>query len=123
MGSGREMIITYTGRKPVEAVLLSRDGDTIRVAIDGGDDATEFRMINGTWVSDECEPARIEFAWEHSDRQPAPTAEDCCCSQELAARLVQMLYTDSSLEEDPLPAAVEAEVAAPARVARPAIAN
>jgi hypothetical protein len=94
------MTITYQNGRAVQAVLLTRTGEKIRVAIEGEDDATEFCNINGTWVSDDCEPARIEFAWETTAPEPALSEADCCCSPELAARLLHLLFVDSNDEED-----------------------
>ena len=33
----------------------------MRVAIKDADDAAEFRMIRGVWVSEDCEVVRVEF--------------------------------------------------------------
>jgi hypothetical protein len=94
------MMITYLNGKTVQAVLLARDGDSVTVAIDGADDAMAFSRINGAWVSDDCEPVHIEFAWERRAEDQPVSAEDCCCSHELAARLIHLLYTDSAVDEE-----------------------
>jgi hypothetical protein len=94
------MKITFLNGRAVEAVLLSRSDGTIRVAIDGADDVTEFCNVSGTWVSEDCEPARIEFAWQRSGHKPTISEADCCCSDDLAARLIHLLFTDSTEEED-----------------------
>jgi hypothetical protein len=95
-----KMTITFLNGRAVEAVLLSRSDDTIRLAIEGEDDVTEFRNVSGTWVSEDCEPARIEFAWQRRGHKPTISEADCCCSRDLAARLIQLLFTDSTEEED-----------------------
>ena len=95
-----KMTITFLNGRAVEAVLLSRSDDTIRLAIEGEDDVTEFRNVSGTWVSEDCEPARIEFAWQQKDHKPTISEADCCCSRELAARLIHLLLSDSSEEGD-----------------------
>ena len=108
------MTITYLDGRAVEAVLLSRTGDTIRVAIEGADDATEFSIRNGTWVSEDCEPARIEFAWQRKSHKATVSGADCSCSPELAARLIHLLFTDSKDDDDvapPLPQADNASAA------------
>lgn len=102
------MTITYLDGRAVEAVLLSRTDDTIRVAVVGAEDVTQFSNINGTWVSEDCEPARIEFAWHQKGHKPTISEADCCCSHELAARLVHLLFTDSKDEEDAVPPSVQA---------------
>jgi hypothetical protein len=42
---------------------------------------------------------RVEFAWDAPSRRGEVTEADCICPPELAARLVQLLYTGS--EETP----------------------
>ena len=91
-----EMIIKYSNGTEVEAALLVRGERTLRVALNGGDDVVEVTEINGTWVSEDCEPVQIEFAWELRGRLPEPTEADFVCSEELAARLLRLLFTDSS---------------------------
>jgi hypothetical protein len=93
------MTITYAKGNAVEAVLLTRTGDMIRAIIQGAEDVTELRNVNGTWVSDDCEPVRIAFAWEKRDQRPPVTEADCYCSRELADRLISLLYTDSRVGE------------------------
>jgi hypothetical protein len=95
------MTIKYSDGRSVEAVLLSRTETTIRVAIEGTDDVMEFSdisdasEINGTWESADCGPVLIEFVWQRHDRKPAASETDCCCSSELAARLIDSLFTGS----------------------------
>ena len=96
------MKITYRNGQVSEAVLLARDGDHLRVAVDGADDAVSFTRINGVWISDDCEPVRLEFAWESGAARQEAREEDCLCPPELAARLIQLLYTDST-EDEPVP--------------------
>jgi hypothetical protein len=67
----------------------------MRVVMRGTDDVTEFSHISGAWVSADCEPVRIEFAWQRRERKPAISEADCHCSPELAARLIRSLFTGS----------------------------
>lgn len=98
------MLITYSDGRAVEAVLLARSGEAMRVAMKGADDATEFRRINGTWVSDDCEPVRIEFEWERMEQRPPVSEADCYCSPERAAGLIRLLLTGGPvLGEDASP--------------------
>ena len=84
------MIIRYRDGNNIEAVLLSQDDRTLRVAIAGSDDVLELKNLNGTWVTDECEPVQVTFAWQQSG--PAVVSEEeCICSPDLAAKLIQML--------------------------------
>jgi hypothetical protein len=90
------MTIQYSDGRSAEAVLLSRTETTIRVAVQGTEDVLELSEINGTWVSADSEPVAIEFAWQRRKQEPAISEADCCCSGELAERLIQSLSTDSS---------------------------
>jgi hypothetical protein len=93
------MTIKNSDGRTFDAVLLTRTENTIRAAMEGADDVMEFTNIRGTWVSADCEPVTIQFAWELCDRKPAITEADCCCSPELAARLLHLLFSDSSEDE------------------------
>jgi hypothetical protein len=86
------------------AALLTRTPEVVRVAYEGSDDATELRLLNGTWVTDDCEPVRVEFAWDAPSSRGEVREADCICPPELAAQLVQLLYTGSE-EEAELPPA------------------
>jgi hypothetical protein len=90
------MTLNYLDGRAVEAVLLARTESTLLVAVKGADDVMEISDINGTWVSPDCEPVTIEFAWQRLDRKPKIAEADCYCSHELAARLIRLLLTDSS---------------------------
>jgi len=90
------MKINYSDGRAVEAVLLTHTEGTLRVAVQGADDVMEISDINGTWVSEDCEPVVIDFAWQRLNRKPKINEADCYCSHELAARLIHLLFTDSS---------------------------
>jgi len=90
------MTITYANGQTMQAALVIRTDNRIRVAFPGCEDLTEFTQIDGTWVSEDCEAVQIQFGW------PARPAreyqeEDFVCSQELAARLIHLLLNP---EED-----------------------
>jgi hypothetical protein len=87
------MTIHYNNGSQQQAVLLSRTESTIRVAILGSDDVTEFRALRERWTSEDCEPVQIEFfpARPHSER--IPTLDECVCSTELAASLIEKLFS------------------------------
>src|SRR5580658_7766200 len=93
------MTITYSNGIAVEAVLLSRTENTMRLAVQGADDVIEVSNINGTWVAADCEPVSIRFAWERRDRKPVISEAECCCSQELAAKLIHSLFAGSNEEK------------------------
>src|SRR5262245_16537806 len=93
------MTLRYRNGRAVEGVLLSRTEGTMRVALQGSEDVVELREVGGTWVSDECEPVQVSFAWQKP--APAPvTEEDCFCAPELAARLIHLLMSADDAEED-----------------------
>jgi hypothetical protein len=75
-----------------EAALVSRTGNSIRVAINGAEDIAEFREKNGVWISEDCDPATVDFALTKLAAKTAVCVDDCICPPELAARLVTMLY-------------------------------
>jgi hypothetical protein len=92
------MTIRYADGKAIEGVTLARTADIMRVAVKGCEDATEFINVHGTWISEDCEPVIMEYA-------PLPNAPielseaDCICSRDLAARLIDLLSTDSPEDE------------------------
>ena len=59
------MTVYYPGAGSVDAILLGVAGNVIRLAVDGCEDAAEFRLVNGQWLSDYNEPVEI-------DSQPEP---------------------------------------------------
>ena len=87
------MILTYADGSRTEAFLLARTENTIRVAIPGGDDTLELTNVSGTWVSEDCEPVRVEFAWQGKTRERVLREADCICSHKLAARLLHLLWS------------------------------
>ena len=92
----QNMTINYSDGRAVEAMLLTRTESTLLVAVQGAGDVMEISDINGTWVTADCEPVTIGFAWQQLDRKPKVSEADCYCSHELAARLIGLLFTDSS---------------------------
>ena len=87
----KSVTIKYRNGATDEAVILSRTDTTIRAAVRGHEDVELFTSINGTWVSEDCEPVQIEFAWEQCPRQEVVSEADCICPKMLAARLIQSL--------------------------------
>jgi hypothetical protein len=66
--------------RALQPFFLSRTENTMRVAAEGAEDVTELSNIRGTWVSDECEPVSIQFAWQRNERSEAPSEDDFFCS-------------------------------------------
>lgn len=87
------MTIRYTDGQIQEAVLLSRTETTMRIALEKHDDVVALTRVHDVWVSDECEPVQVDFAWARPEGAKAVTEEDCICSHELAAHLIHLLYT------------------------------
>ena len=92
------MTIRYADGRTLEAVVLSRTDNTLRVAAKNTDDVLVFSDFNGTWVSEDCEPVRIEFAWQFHSLEVAVAQADCICSKELASRLMHLLFSGSNEE-------------------------
>lgn len=67
-----------------EALLLSRQGATLRAAVPGEDDIRELRRTEAGWITEDCEPVIVEFDWQRILGTEVPREEDCICSQELA---------------------------------------
>ena len=89
------MTIRYTDGRAIEGVTLARTANMMRVAIEGCDDAAEFINVHGRWISEDREPVTLEYGPRR--KAPATLSEaDCICSRDLAARLVDLLLTDST---------------------------
>jgi hypothetical protein len=97
-GGSSEMILIYADGSRTQAVLLARTENKIRVALPGSDDPVEFTDVRGTWVSEDCEPVRVQFAWEGKTSAEVLTEADCICSKELAARLLHLLWSGNDEE-------------------------
>jgi hypothetical protein len=94
------MRIQYANGTTMEAALLARTENTIRVAPQGGDDVLEFTHRNGVWISEDLEPVQIQFEWERRGRKPEISEADCVCPQDLAARLVHLLLSGEQEESE-----------------------
>ena len=84
----------------IEAALLARYEHAVRVAVRGGDDAVEFKDWNGTWISEDCEPVRIEFDWEERTSEPSPEWA-FLCSPERARFVLGVLRRDRIIADFP----------------------
>ena len=74
---------------------MSRGNDTLRATVPGDEDVRTFTLINGAWISEECEPVHIEFAWQRREPAHVPNETECVCSKELAAHLLSALRAGS----------------------------
>jgi hypothetical protein len=92
------MTIRYSNGRVFEAVLLSQSEDAMRIALQGSEDVLELKHISGTWITDECEPVHVDFAWAGRSLMDEISENECICSPELAARLLHLLFSG---EEEP----------------------
>jgi hypothetical protein len=91
--------ITYTNGAVLEAIVLSHENNEIRAIAAGCDEALVLTRIHGTWVSEDLEPVAVRFAWEATPAPHAESEDAYVCSKELAARLIQKLFSSSDDEE------------------------
>jgi hypothetical protein len=93
------MTIRYMNGSIYEAVLLSHTDTKLRVALRNSDDVLELNQIGGTWVTEDCEPVHVDFAWSRLRPAEPVTETDCICPHELAAHLIHLLYTGEEMPE------------------------
>jgi hypothetical protein len=67
------MLIQYSNGKVLQGIVLSFGDQVVRVAIKDASDAAEYRLVNGRWVSEDCEVVRFELL-ESAD--PIPSEDD-----------------------------------------------
>jgi len=96
------MTIKYSGGRRIEGLILSQSGSDIRTALKGARDAVNFNFIEGTWVSENCEPVEVEFAWQRQSLKEPVSEADCICPKELAARLIRLFLNGSEENEGPI---------------------
>ncbi len=41
--------------------MLALSGQTMRVALKDTDDVMEYKLVDQTWISEDCEPVTFEF--------------------------------------------------------------
>lgn len=98
------MIIQYPDGKSVEGFLLSRNENSMRVALENGDDVVEYIEVQGKWVSEDLEPVEITFEWQRRGKRIETMDEsDFICSKQLATHLVRLLDRDSEKDEPARP--------------------
>ena len=89
------MTISYPNGTVLQAIVLSHDEHGIRANATGCDDVLAFTRIHDTWISEEIDPVTMTFEWQRSRRVPAPSEDDCVCPKDLAARLIQSLFSQT----------------------------
>jgi hypothetical protein len=85
------MTVRYANGSTYDAVLLMRDETTLRVAMHGSDDVTQIERIGEVWVTEDCEPVQVEFAWSQVRSSEEVHETDFVCSLDLAAHLIHLL--------------------------------
>ena len=55
------MFIHYKDGASRSGLIVGLKGGIMRVALAGSDDLLEFRLVDDTWVSDECEIVSFDF--------------------------------------------------------------
>jgi hypothetical protein len=55
------IVIEHSDNTTQEGILLSLQGDTLRIAGKGSDDVLEFRLVSGRWVSEACDVVTFAF--------------------------------------------------------------
>jgi hypothetical protein len=94
------MTIKYPDGTTVEGFLLSRHENTMRVALEDGQDVVEFIDAQGTWLGENLETVEITFEWQRRTQEAEELVEsDFICTEALAAHLIELLETDSDREE------------------------
>jgi hypothetical protein len=87
----RKVTIRQVNRASVEGVVLARTEYKMRVALKDAGDAAVFVCVDGTWLSEDCEPVEIAFEWRRHERKEPFTEADYICPKELAARLIRAI--------------------------------
>jgi hypothetical protein len=93
------MTIKYPNGTVLNALLLSRANDTLRVTVPGDDDVRTFTLIREAWISEKSEPVTIEFAWQRREAVAVTNETECVCSKELASRLISMLLAEPKVDD------------------------
>ncbi len=55
------MIVRVANGTKRAAVILALTGRIMRVALKETDDVTEYKLVNQTWITEDCEPVTFEF--------------------------------------------------------------
>jgi hypothetical protein len=55
------MRIRYADGRTLDGMVLSLKGSVARVAIKDEDDAAEFNLVHGQWISEDCETVTFDF--------------------------------------------------------------
>ena len=53
--------IYYNNGQMLHGVVLAFGDRMLRLAVEGADDAVEYRLVNQVWVSEDCEVVLLKF--------------------------------------------------------------
>jgi len=82
--------------------IMSRNDKMTWAALEVGDDAVALPRVNGTWISEDCEPVALGFDWQRYPPKETVLESDCICPKELAARLTQVFRSgDNEIPKQP----------------------
>src|ERR1035437_10709497 len=93
------MTITYANGTVLEAIVLAHEEEALRVAVAGEGDVSTFLRIHGIWISEECEPVAVEFAWQRHGAVDVLDEVDCICPKKLASGLISMLLAGEGADD------------------------
>jgi len=96
----RKVTIRRGDEKTVEGVVLSRTEYKMRVALKDADDAAVFVCVDGTWISEDCEPVEVYWDWWRRPPKEPASESNCICPKELAARLIHSLVSGEDVESE-----------------------
>jgi hypothetical protein len=65
----------------------------------GESDVRTFRRIHEVWISEECEPVAVEFAWQRHGAVNVLDEVDCICPKKRASRLISMLLAGEGADD------------------------
>ena len=54
------ILIEYASGRVAEGILMSLQGDRMRIAVRDHDDAIECHLVGGVWITDDGEPVKFK---------------------------------------------------------------
>jgi hypothetical protein len=55
------VLVNYENGRRLQGIVMTLGGEWVRLAIQGAEDAVEYRLVSGRWVSEDCEVVTFEF--------------------------------------------------------------
>src|SRR4051812_43295150 len=85
------MTITYPNGASVDALLMARGKNFVRVAVPGDHAVRTFHLVGGNWVTENG--AKVQIARRHGAAE-APTDSECVCPKKLTSQLMSLLLRE-----------------------------